>query len=720
MKKNTVIILLLALLLICVFNTNIRAELKTYYQSAEEVDSIINQMKDRMRNLENSTIPELRSKIGDLIQVHQNSINDQEEYIDYYKQLYEEDEEAFEKRVEVYRENIEFYRRLISLLQNFREVGLSQINSEGRNLVNKLSEIKGLTWNSGLNSLETLAGIYWANFEIEKLDELINSAYDNKVRGISDEKRDSLIADYEQRYTNKSSDPGDYWHSSRVVLIEKPLYNALYRLGQEYNALDEEEKQQLLQINDESNEDSSEELEELAVNEEIPDVITDDDTQEADIDSVDDNRQDTDGGNGEDEQTSSINGDGTTEDDNTEVESAEEEQELSEVVPWNRIEGEVNDRIGNYSTSVSAVMSRGTLIKLGSQWGDRAGQLIHARLNFSLKSGDQIFCNHNGYSIMEIYSPGSVGNHIEATLWPESKAVIRDSANIEINKGFLHVVSEDVQENSDQEKEGYNIITPSATLNMRGTNLITYVDEKKNTAIFLKEGEIVVQSNSTDQEVELDSGHIVIILANGRIAPVEKMTEKDSELFAYNMKDLITADTIDPTSLKNGLYFTSYKTEKYFNLNGHPVNTAEMNQFFNEENIGINYHYHGIYGRDVDWIDYNKPTYLPDNYFSLLLGGYIYIPEDGTYTFALDSDDASDLFINNQLVVSWYGSHTMANNYEQTGEIYLTRGYHLIQVRLEEGQGETGLRLAWKEPNDFRFNKIPAEQFYIDKTDFID
>ncbi|MFP4662073.1 MAG: PA14 domain-containing protein [Halanaerobiales bacterium] len=713
MKKNTVIISLLVLLIFLAFNTVVTAELKTYYQSVEEVDNIINQMKERMRYLENTTIPELRSKVGDLIQVHQNRINDQEEYIEYYKELYEGDEDAFEKRVEIYRTNIEFSRRIISLLQNYREEGLSQINSEGKLMVAKLSEVKDLTWNAGLPSVEVLAGIYWTNFEINKINELIRLAENNKLKGISEDRRDSLNEDYDQRYGRKSSDPGDYWHSSHVVLIEKPLYNALHRLGQEFDKLNEAERQQL-DINGEDSEDDSQniknEILESAVEENpgqdlenTPHDSNQDDTQ--DIEEADSSNVENKSGNAEEQPSN-----------NTEETPDATQESVENLTNNNSVNvDEVDSQLDEPHVSIK--MSRGTLINLGSYWEERSGTVIHARLNFPLKSGDQIICNQNGYAILNIQSPHS--DYMEATVWPESKVLIRESGKVDIKRGFLHVIKGDIEEKIVEEGEGYSIITPSAAIGIQNADLMTYVDEQKNTALFLKEGEIVVRSNIVDQEIILDSGHILIILANGRIAPVEKMAEKDYELFAYNMEQLITPDTIDPLSLKNGLYFTSFQTEGYFKQHGHPLNTSEMNNYFKEENEGINYHHSGIYGRDIDWTEYNKPSYLPDNYYSILLGGYIFVPEDGNYTFAIDSDDASDLFINNELVVSWYDDHNMANNYEQNGDIYLTKGYHLIQIRLEEGRGEEGLRLAWKKPDDQRFYKIPADNFYVDKTDFI-
>ncbi len=79
--------------------------------------------------------------------------------------------------------------------------------------------------------------------------------------------------------------------------------------------------------------------------------------------------------------------------------------------------------------------------------------------------------------------------------------------------------------------------------------------------------------------------------------------------------------------------------------------------------------------------------------FGFLYTGFIKIPKDGVYGFYTDSDDGSQLFIGNQLVVNNDGLHGMQ---EKSGVIALTAGFHPIRVTFFEKTGGDGLKVSWK------------------------
>ncbi|HYE22809.1 MAG TPA: malectin domain-containing carbohydrate-binding protein, partial [Verrucomicrobiae bacterium] len=82
--------------------------------------------------------------------------------------------------------------------------------------------------------------------------------------------------------------------------------------------------------------------------------------------------------------------------------------------------------------------------------------------------------------------------------------------------------------------------------------------------------------------------------------------------------------------------------------------------------------------------------------FAVRYQGQINIPVNGTYTFGLQSDDGSRLFIDNQLVVNNDGLHGMQ---KQTGNITLTAGPHDLLVEYFENLGGAGVILSWTKPS---------------------
>jgi len=114
---------------------------------------------------------------------------------------------------------------------------------------------------------------------------------------------------------------------------------------------------------------------------------------------------------------------------------------------------------------------------------------------------------------------------------------------------------------------------------------------------------------------------------------------------------------IDPE--KNGLkcdYFEG-KWEKMPDFNNPPARTKH------------------VYKVNTDVIEHR------DDYFALRFSGYLEIEKRGLYTFFTESDDGSQLVINNEMVVDNDGIHGAEM---KTGKIMLDKGRHLIQIKYFE------------------------------------
>lgn len=86
-----------------------------------------------------------------------------------------------------------------------------------------------------------------------------------------------------------------------------------------------------------------------------------------------------------------------------------------------------------------------------------------------------------------------------------------------------------------------------------------------------------------------------------------------------------------------------------------------------------------------------------DEKYLTIFEGKITIPEDGSYTFAVDGDDAVEVIIDATVVAGWYGAHGSCNCQSHTGTIYLTAGQHDIVFRHEEAGGADNYYLYWQK-----------------------
>lgn len=82
--------------------------------------------------------------------------------------------------------------------------------------------------------------------------------------------------------------------------------------------------------------------------------------------------------------------------------------------------------------------------------------------------------------------------------------------------------------------------------------------------------------------------------------------------------------------------------------------------------------------------------------FALKFEGFINIAQSGNYTFYLQSDDGSRLYIDNALVVDYDGAH--ASNEKPGDPIYLSAGVHAIRVTYFEIGGNEALIVRYEGP----------------------
>ncbi|MBI3852380.1 MAG: hypothetical protein HY298_19155 [Verrucomicrobia bacterium] len=83
------------------------------------------------------------------------------------------------------------------------------------------------------------------------------------------------------------------------------------------------------------------------------------------------------------------------------------------------------------------------------------------------------------------------------------------------------------------------------------------------------------------------------------------------------------------------------------------------------------------------------------DYFYVRWTGKLHVPKDGKYTFFLESDDGSRLYIDGKQIIDNNGLHAME---EKSGELELKEGTHVIKVEFFENDVDAGCKFFWQPP----------------------
>ena len=101
-----------------------------------------------------------------------------------------------------------------------------------------------------------------------------------------------------------------------------------------------------------------------------------------------------------------------------------------------------------------------------------------------------------------------------------------------------------------------------------------------------------------------------------------------------------------------------------------------------------------------------NPFGSSEHYLNIITG-YIDIPADGTYQFAVDGDDAIELRINGVVVSDFYGAHPEAGVPTNPGSIFLDAGFHEIEFRHHENTGQDSYEMFWIPLGGSTFVTVP-------------
>lgn len=97
--------------------------------------------------------------------------------------------------------------------------------------------------------------------------------------------------------------------------------------------------------------------------------------------------------------------------------------------------------------------------------------------------------------------------------------------------------------------------------------------------------------------------------------------------------------------------------------------------------------------------------------YGVVYTSYLFVPQDGVYTFYTASDDGSRLYIGDTLIVNNDYQH---GTVEKDGMIALAKGYHPIRVEFFQARGGENLSVSY-ESASIKEQPIPDRQLYFRK-----
>jgi hexosaminidase len=108
---------------------------------------------------------------------------------------------------------------------------------------------------------------------------------------------------------------------------------------------------------------------------------------------------------------------------------------------------------------------------------------------------------------------------------------------------------------------------------------------------------------------------------------------------------------------------------------------------------------------------FDLPSGVPAENYGVVYTGFFKVPATGVYTWILNSDDGSRLFIGDTLLIDNDGLHGAI---EKSAKIALESGFHPIRVAFFQAGGGSAFDVRWSGPG-FSARPVPAAALWSDR-----
>ncbi|RUM45943.1 MAG: hypothetical protein DSY46_01410, partial [Hydrogenimonas sp.] len=193
--------------------------------------------------------------------------------------------------------------------------------------------------------------------------------------------------------------------------------------------------------------------------------------------------------------------------------------------------------------------------------------------------------------------------------------------------------------------------------------------------------------------------------------------EKDAKNFDGQIRLCTLCPTLPACNLQNGLEFSTYDISTY--RQQYPNNQDDYDSL--ENNFATyTYRFNKSIANTINTTGSDNNPFHPgtDNKYLTIFDGYIDINETGTYTFAVNGDDAVEvIFSDNEenISIGWYGQHRTDGTDHNANITFTKLGYYQLKFRHQDWDGDDSYQLFWKKPGDTSFSIVPNSNLFYCK-----
>ena len=159
------------------------------------------------------------------------------------------------------------------------------------------------------------------------------------------------------------------------------------------------------------------------------------------------------------------------------------------------------------------------------------------------------------------------------------------------------------------------------------------------------------------------------------------------------------------TYSQSGVGYVNYTSYKTHNGNGvtnqytaHPSNAAEFDAILNTANSNTTITHTGEVALSIMCDGATQTPHWYSEYYAIKFEFWFIPTQTGSYSFGINSDDASDISVDGTIISTYYGGHG-SSGYQYGSKSMVAGTRYKIVTRYQEYGGGDALFVRWSRPS---------------------